>query len=194
MFNTKLVATKKLSDNIKKIKLEKPKGFEFKPGNFVFMKYKGSQNPYSIASSPKDPQLTFLIKKVNKYGFSKTIHELTEGEKLKISENKGKYFYEKEKSFNLVHTGLGIAPNLSIYKYAKQTKRKPDINVVSINQNEFFWQKLENETRIKMGNNSYIDQITGNIIDSKIYYCGQEQTFEKINQKISGLEITKKLF
>ena len=60
-----------LNDDVLEVEVEKPKNFQYEPGQFVFLSFKAKGlkelHPFSFVSSPKEDHLRFAIKKLGDY-------------------------------------------------------------------------------------------------------------------------------
>ncbi|MCL4447692.1 MAG: FAD-binding oxidoreductase [Thermoplasmatales archaeon] len=106
-------------------------GFNFVPGMFSSLFLNPSDKlfrSYSIASSPTDDHMEFMIELINGR-FTSQLAKLKEGDEIFISEPRGAFIYEP----NGVHgdlflaAGIGIAPFFSMLRYVKNRNMKRNI-------------------------------------------------------------------
>ena len=109
-----------IASGIYEIVFSKPEGFSFKPGQFVMFEVPLIENPadiqkraYSIASSPDEPDLLFVIKLIKGGRASRWVDEvLEEGTEVKMQGPMGVCTMEPDASRNylFIATGSGVAP------------------------------------------------------------------------------------
>lgn len=90
--------------------------FSFKPGQYAVLRNPetGEGREYSIYSSDRDEQLSFLVREIEDGEFSRYLKYLTKGSLIEIEGPRG-FFILDEKSLNgypllFVATGTGISP------------------------------------------------------------------------------------
>lgn len=108
--------------------------FDFKPGMFSSLFLSPTDKlfrAYSIASSPKDNNLEFLIEMINGK-FTSQLANMKEGDELYVTEPRGTFYYEPEKVEKAVFlaAGIGIAPFFSMLRYIRQSGLKRDITLL----------------------------------------------------------------
>ena len=125
----KLKIKKAISEtsDVKTIILEKPKGFDFKPGQYVVMKLdvqdeKGNTRDFSIASSPTEDFL-MISTKLTGSKFKKKFDSLKIGDSVEVMGPAGTFVLdEKEKNSVFLSGGIGITPLRSMVKYCIDKK------------------------------------------------------------------------
>jgi NAD(P)H-flavin reductase len=123
-FATSVVSIDPLTSDIIRLRLEKPSGFHYKPGQYVTLyNSEGTGRSYSLASVPVlDPFLELHIRLVPKGQVSGWVHnELKVGDTVSISDAIGNCFYvagEAQQSLLLIGTGSGLAPLYGIVRDA----------------------------------------------------------------------------
>ncbi|MEK6844792.1 MAG: FAD-binding oxidoreductase [Nanoarchaeota archaeon] len=116
----KILDIEDISENIKKIKIEKPKNYTFISGQHTLIsinktKLEDKKRPFSFSSSDKDGFLEFIIKIYNeRNGITKEFNNLKVKDELIIGEPKGKISYKGKGVF--IAAGTGITPFISIIK------------------------------------------------------------------------------
>lgn len=115
------------SPDVKTFRFEKPKDFDFIPGQFVmvfFPEVFGKKNrAYSIASSPTNPDYIDLTIKL--YGlFTHHMFSLREGSTWHLRGPYGKFVLDlkRENDILLLGAGVGITPLMSMIRYATDLK------------------------------------------------------------------------
>lgn len=102
-----------LSDLTFELRLTRPPGFDFSPGQYVLLPHGDAEGAYTMVSAPVGPTLDFCIR--NTGGALTTyLSKLEPGERLEISDPEGYFTYEPSKrTAVLVATGTGLAPFVS---------------------------------------------------------------------------------
>lgn len=101
------------------IRLEKPPGFVYQPGQKLACAIEGKRREYSLASAPEERDLALCVKWVPEGEVSPIIAGMSKGDRLAISDAYGFFIHRPGRSV-LVATGTGIAPFVS---YAKSGVR-----------------------------------------------------------------------
>lgn len=112
-----------LSEEVGKLTLRTPPNnkLKFLAGQYVDISMNSIKRSYSIASKPSESELEFIIKKYPKGQFSDYLFkEAKTNDLLRIEGPKGTYFLpdKLEEIIVFLSTGTGIAPNLSLIKFA----------------------------------------------------------------------------
>lgn len=132
----KILQTMQETPNVKTIRFERPKEFNFTAGQFLMAStgYKDDKGllvkrAYSIASSPLEKEhIEICIARKKAPSFSAALHELKTGDTLLIEGPFGKYMFKEPLKENTIFIagGTGIAPIRSMLKTitAKQLQHK----------------------------------------------------------------------
>lgn len=128
----------KENENIWTLKLKPRKGkiFDYKPGQFGFIKIFGSnikaeEHPFSISSKPGDEYVSMTIKELGDY--TEKIQLAKNGYTAYIDAPYGKFChvdYPEEKELLFIVGGVGITPVLSMLRYIRE--HDSDRNVIVI--------------------------------------------------------------
>lgn len=144
-YPVKILGIEKLSDNIIRIQTEKPKDYNFIPGQHATItiddaKLKFKTKPFSFSSSNKENFLEFIIKIYpEREGFTKKVSELSPGDILSIGEPRGKIYYKGRGIF--IAAGTGINPFISILKSLNKKEKRENLL--------FYMNKTEKEIVLK---------------------------------------------
>lgn len=120
----KILSTEYLTHNVKRIKVEKPEGYSFVPGQAtqVAINKPGWENesrPFSFTSLNDWPELEFTIKMYrDHHGVTEQLERLQEGDELVIHEPFGVISYKGPGVF--IAGGAGITPFLAILRQLKE--------------------------------------------------------------------------
>jgi len=129
-FNSKVLSVRDLTPTVKEIKLTVPEDFEFKAGRYVEVTIETNnekfKTPYSIAVSPNEVKgkgfILLCVKKVDNGLGSNFMHDLKEGDEVKIVGPLGAFFIdENSESFNkdlvFIAAGTGMSTFRSMIPY-----------------------------------------------------------------------------
>src|SRR3989338_6732931 len=123
----KILDIENISENIKKIKTEKPKNYNFVSGQHALIsinkiELKDKKRPFSLSSSDKNDFLEFIIKIYAEGKITQQFNNLKKGNELILGEPKGKISYKGKGVF--IAGGTGINPFLSIIKSLNKDENK----------------------------------------------------------------------
>ncbi|KPJ91679.1 MAG: hypothetical protein AMJ53_11085, partial [Gammaproteobacteria bacterium SG8_11] len=133
--STAVVSIDPLTSEIIRLRLERPSGFQYHPGQYVNLyNPEGVGRSYSLASVPVlDPFLEFHIRLVPKGQVSGWVHNtLKVGDVVSISEAIGNCFYvgdDPQRNLLLLGTGSGLAPLYGIVRDALHHSHKGTIKL-----------------------------------------------------------------
>ncbi len=154
------LAKKTIAPDVVELWFTKPKGFSFKPGQFVLFDVPLLENPsdvqtraYSIASAPEEDELLFLVKYVPGGRFSRYCHEVIDkATTLTMKGPFGVFTLDPLPGAHVIlaATGSGLAPFRSqvISALERGDDRLIDIVFGVRAKEDLFWNKeLETLTR-----------------------------------------------
>ncbi|OGI93489.1 hypothetical protein A3A99_03895 [Candidatus Nomurabacteria bacterium RIFCSPLOWO2_01_FULL_41_18] len=127
------------TSDIRTIILEKPKGFDFKSGQYVVMKLdvqdeKGNTRDFSLADSPTE-NFIMVSTKLTGSPFKNKFNSLKNGDTVKIMGSAGTFVLdESAKNIILLSGGIGITPLRSMMKYC--TDKKLPIKITLLYSNK----------------------------------------------------------
>jgi len=148
-----VTCTKKIliAPSVYELRFDKPDGFSFKAGQFVLFDVPLKDNPsdiqtraYSLASSPEEKELVFVIKlKAGGRGSIWIEQEIDVGSTVRMQGPFGLFLLrEADTSTVLVATGAGIAPFRSQAKWLLEEKHdtRPLTVLFGVREpRDFFW-------------------------------------------------------
>jgi PAS domain S-box-containing protein len=181
--------------------------FNFVAGQYAWLQFdrlkytdlKGDRRAFSILNSQNVENTISFLCRIGTSGFKKTMLELKEGDKANVIGPFGHSFcFPEEKNENLVliSSGVGIAPFLSLVRYATQSNLNKKIQLLSFHlKDKGILYKTELETLSNQNKNLKVSHIQ-DAVDSKlfksvvekksIYYISGTQFF--VNQVCTSLK------
>jgi len=123
----KLINKKEICDGVVEFEFTRPKGFEFKVGQYINLYIPGAEvahgKSYTIVSAPRDKNLFFAIRK--RGPFSQYIHSLKIGDEMILEGPEGMFDFEDyEEGLIFIGAGIGVAPLISYIRYLDSQKSK----------------------------------------------------------------------
>lgn len=121
--NARVTSVDKRGGHVSIIRVTKPEGFGYNPGQFVnIIGPNYTLRSYSIASIPSDEEIEFHVKEHEHGVVSRWLcDEALVGQEIEISEAEGECYYlpgREEAPLLLIGTGTGLAPLLGIIRDA----------------------------------------------------------------------------
>ena len=132
---TSILEIRDLGADVARVRLSRPSGFDFVPGQFVTLrKEEGMARSYSIASQASSPEwFDIHVRRVPGGKFSTWLHKVARpGDFLRLEGPKGDCMYypgKPDEPLTLVGTGTGIAPLLAIAEDAMLQGHKGTISL-----------------------------------------------------------------
>ncbi|MCW3999554.1 MAG: FAD-dependent oxidoreductase [Candidatus Bathyarchaeota archaeon] len=122
-FETTLTEIIPRTSNVTSFRFARPKGLEYKPGQFFFvtLKHNGAQlkKHFSFSSSPTQTGHIEFTKKLSDSEYSAALRAAKPGDWAEIEAPYGQFTFEGEyPKIALLGGGIGITPFISIAKYA----------------------------------------------------------------------------
>lgn len=123
---TKLVNKKLIAEDTMAFYFEKPQGFEYLPGQFIYLTlpalkndYRGPTRQFTLASSPTEEYLMIATRIRDESEFKQALAGLKSGEQTDIEGPSGTFILDEKESGNhvLLAGGIGITPFRSFIKY-----------------------------------------------------------------------------
>jgi len=119
-YTVKITDVFSLTHNVKQITTEKPKDYQFKPGQATEVSinkkgWKEEKRPFTFTSLPEDKHLEFVIKTYHDHdGVTHEIDSLVEGDELIINDAWGAIDYKGTGTF--IAGGAGVTPFIAIFR------------------------------------------------------------------------------
>ena len=202
-YKAKILDRQFISEENYLLKLEKPEGFQFKPGQFVGVNATINNEKikrfYSIASLPEENFLLFYIRRVPNGKMSNYLATAPIGSELELDNPMGHFTLDRSKSDKVVFiaAGTGIAPMRPLaYEALKQGKKVKLIHQEKYEKLLVFkdeFEKLpieyipiisrENTTKYWKGHvQDYLDRIFE--ADADYYLCGSPNFVMDIKKRL----------
>lgn len=205
----KILEIESLTHDVKRFKVEKPKGYSFIPGQACEVAinqegYREEKRPFTFTSLREEEHLEFVIKSYHDHnGVTKKIDSLQVGDELIVDESWGAIQYKGKGTF--IAGGAGITPFIAIFR---DLLEKGELEGNRL----FFANKtskdviLEDWFRSKLGKDfiSLLDQeeksghvhgrvdkdfLAKNVSDSsqEFYVCGPKPMIEAVSKSLEEL-------
>lgn len=165
--------------------LEKPKGFNFYPGQYLDIELladdpSGNVRAFTISSSPTEDYLMITTNK-GVTSFKKFLEKLKAGDQINASHPAGTFTLDETEEAVFLAGGVGITPFRSMLKYALDQKLSTPITLIYSNSDNNFlfkkelnlWQKQYPSLTIHYvvtGRDGRLDQEKFSPITDSIYY------------------------
>lgn len=120
MKKQKVIETEHVTHNVVRLKVEKPSGLEFVPGQAVDFaldksEWKDELRPFTFTSLPQDDHLEFTIKVYpERHGVTDQIGKLKAGDSVLLGDVFGDIHYKGDGLF--IAGGAGVTPFISVFK------------------------------------------------------------------------------
>ena len=142
-YQLKLIDKKEIASGTKSFIFEKPQGFEYKAGEFMYwtlpeLKHPDERGPmrhFTISSSPTEDYLSLTCRMREGSGYKKTLDELSLGSLIQGRGPTGVYVMEDDVTNPQVFLagGIGITPFRSRIKYIFDKKLSTQIHLIYAN-------------------------------------------------------------
>ncbi|MBW2976165.1 oxidoreductase [Candidatus Woesearchaeota archaeon] len=175
---------------VKTFRFEKPKDFDFYPGQFFMLNFE--ENPklkraYSIASSPSQKHIDITVSLVGE--FTTNLFKAKVNDILVFKGPYGRFYFTEglTKDLVLISGGCGIAALMSIIRYCNEKNLKNKLSLIySVRTPGHIAYKEELE-KIKKGNSNFTYNITITRPKPEHDWCGRtgriDEDFLKQNIK-----------
>ncbi len=207
-FSQKVLSIKEVTHNVRGIRLEKPEGYSFVPGQATEVSinkdgWKDEKRPFTFTSLNEDPFLEFTIKCYSDHnGVTNELTNLKAGDELIIRDVWGAIEYKGTGYF--IAGGAGITPFIAILRQLHKDGKAAGNKLFFSNKTAddiIYRQELETIlgsdgifviTDDKDANNkhSYIDEafLKANVSDFKkhFYVCGPDKMITAINDILTA--------
>jgi ferredoxin-NADP reductase len=136
---TVLEGIREIAHRTYEIRIVKPKGFTFTPGESMKFYINGERSrTLSIVSAPHEEYLAFAFRDGDS-SFKKWIKSLTSGERIELRAPRGEMVYpsesseEKSRPIIMLAGGIGITPFISMLRHASHTADTRQLHLLYVN-------------------------------------------------------------
>ena len=208
-YTVKLLATRQVTHDVKEFRFEKPKGYQFVPGQATDMTvnkpgWTDKKNPFTFTGYNDDPFIQFTIKRYpDHHGVTDQLHQLQPGDSVIVHDVWGAIEYRGPGVF--LAGGAGITPFLAILRQLHRDKKAEGNTLFFSNKTArdiIEHQELENilgvsasfiltndnttgylHTRI---NKKFLQEQVSNF-NQPFYICGPDQMVADLNDTLKEL-------
>ncbi|WP_200974351.1 FAD-binding oxidoreductase [Echinicola sp. 20G] len=126
-YRVKILEKEKVTHDVNRYKLEKPRGYNFQPGQATEVSllkagWEAEKRPFTFTSLPSDDYLEFIIKSYKGHqGVTKRLDEAEAGDELEIGDPWGTISFQGEGVF--IAGGAGITPFISILRQLRKKNK-----------------------------------------------------------------------
>jgi ferredoxin-NADP reductase len=136
-FETSVVEVIQRTPDIKSIRFEKPQGFGYLAGQYIFITLGGGPDKmtkhFTLSSSPTEGFLE-ITKKLTGHPFSNALAGLRPGDKVSIAGPYGEFTFQGEYyNIGMLSGGIGVTPLRSMIKYS--IDKKLSVNIILLYSN-----------------------------------------------------------
>jgi ferredoxin-NADP reductase len=180
-YTVKITNVLSLTHNVKQITTEKPKDYQFRPGQATEVAinksgWKEEKRPFTFTSLPDDDHLEFVIKTYHDHeGVTHEIDSLVEGDELIIDDAWGAIEYNGVGTF--IAGGAGVTPFIAIFRDLEKKE--------TIGENKLIF---SNKTGDDVILESYFNDVLGENFISTLTH----QNIEGHENKIVDMDFLKK--
>lgn len=141
----RIIKNKKLGNNYFSLILEKPKGFDFYPGQYLDIELPvkdkfGKTRAFTIASSPTEDFL-MITPQIGRTPFKKFMEKIKTGDTISASYPAGTFTLDESSPAFFIAGGIGITPFRSMVKYVLDRKISTPIILIYSSSKEFAFKK-----------------------------------------------------
>lgn len=139
-YTLEIKAIADVTHDVKRIRLEKPDGYQFTPGQATEVAidrsgWRDEKRPFTFTSLNSDPWLEFIIKIYPEHeGVTEQIGKLKEGDHLIIDDPWGAIEYKGEGTF--IAGGAGVTPFIAIFRDLKNKGKIANNRLIFSNKTE----------------------------------------------------------
>ncbi len=205
----KILEIQPVTHDVKRYKVEKPKGYFFIPGQATEVainkeKWKSEFRPFSFTSLPEEPHLEFVIKSYHDHhGVTNQLDKLKVGDELILNDSWGAIQYKGKGVF--IAGGAGITPFIGIFRSLEAKGKLIGNRLIFANKTaedviiESYFRKSLGDDFISILANEQIGGHQHGMIDNdfiqahvkdfnqEFYVCGPDQMVKDISKILEDL-------
>lgn len=214
-YKVEILEIKNVTHDVKALKVEKPKGYNFNPGQATDVainkhKFENEKRPFTFTSLNGWDYLEFIIKNYNDHnGVTKEIGSLEVGDELIIGEPWGSISFKGEGYF--IAGGAGVTPFIAILRELNSKNKIGNNKLIFANKTEADiilkdeFEKILGKNFINILSHEEVDKyhygfITEEFLKSvvdgfdKIFYiCGPPPMMDAVEKALSNLGVKENL-
>lgn len=139
IFETNVIETIQRTPDIKSIRFEKPQGFHYLAGQYIFVTLGNGPDEmtkhFTLSSSPTEDFLE-ITKKLTGHPFANALASLSPGDKVSMNGALGEFTFQGEYgNVGMLSGGIGITPLRSMIK--NSIDKKLSVNIILLYSNRF---------------------------------------------------------
>lgn len=212
-FNVQILSIEDNTHNVKVLRLEKPKGYLFTPGQAADVAvnkpgFKDQKRSFTFTGLNDHDYLELTIKIYNDHsGVTKEIGKLNSGDELIIGKPWGTIKYEGEGTF--IAGGAGVTPFISIIRMLYSENRIGNSRLIFANQtvddiiNEDEFRRMLGKNFINILSDQKAEGYAEDLIteeflkssvmdfDKKFYLCGPPPMMTVLEKQLANLKVKK---
>jgi ferredoxin-NADP reductase len=140
-FESRVLETVQRTYDVRSFRFERPKGFEFAPGQYMYVTLKRDgkelEKHFTISSSPTETSYIELTKRLTGHEYSNALVALKPGDAVTIDAPHGDFTFSGEYDRVAMLTwGIGITPLRSMIRYATDKGLTTDITLLYSNHSD----------------------------------------------------------
>lgn len=213
MNKQKILETESVTHNVVRLKVEKPSGLKFEPGQAVDFaldkpEWKDELRPFTFTSLPQDDHLEFTIKVYpERKGVTDQIGKLKAGESVLLGDVFGDINYKGDGVF--IAGGAGITPFLSVFKQLNREGKLGNNKLLFANKKEEdiidrkyldkilgpnFVNVLSDEKVEGIAHGHITKKMISSLTDSEatyFYVCGPPPMMDAVLEELKDLGVSK---
>jgi ferredoxin-NADP reductase len=209
-YTVKILKTELVTHDVKRFRVEKPDGYEFKPGQATEVTIKGMEDkvgkgPFTFTSLNEQRDLEFTIKIYDDGGLTKALGELKSGDELIIHDVWGSITYNGPGVF--IAGGAGVTPFIAILKQLFKVGKIEGNKLIFSNKTEkdiilkeefeqMLGKNFINVITKQKSDKYYSQRIDEELINKLVedfnqyfYICGPEKFVEDISDTLKNLGV-----
>ncbi len=116
-WSTQLEERRRLTANTFELRLSRPTGFDFNPGQHIALQAEGTEREYSLVTSPTENALAVLVRRIPGGRLTPFLDQVPVGTPLSFNGPDGRFvFHPGQRPAVMVATGTGIAPFMAMLR------------------------------------------------------------------------------
>ncbi len=116
-WSARLVERRRLTASTFELRLSRPTGFDFNPGQHIALQAEGTEREYSLVTPPAENVLAVLVRRIPGGRLTPFLAEAPVGTRLSFTGPDGRFvFHPGQRPAVMVATGTGIAPFIAMLR------------------------------------------------------------------------------